>query len=257
MDIFLFIKKLRMALARPVRSSSTVLGAGVLGAAMVASPAVYAGAKGVVELYTSQGCSSCPPADKLAHKYAQDPDLVVLTLPVTYWDYLGWKDTFAKKAFTDRQYQYATLRGDRSVYTPQVVVNGGDHAIGSNAGEINPLLARESLPVEITIKSTGDYVDIDVAGRTIGKNGTLWLALVKKEGIVAIGRGENRNRTVTYTNIVREIRPLGEWNGDAMTVKLSKADIMVEEADGFAVLLQSKYKGYPSDILGAAMWNGS
>lgn len=229
-----------------------LVGTSVLGSAVIAAPAAHAGAKGVIELYTSQGCSSCPPADRLAHKYADDPDLVVLTLPITYWDYLGWKDTFAKKEFTDRQYSYAALRGDRSVYTPQVVVNGGDHAVGSNARQINALLSREQLPVEVNINFKNSELQIDVGGYEHRKKATIWLALFQSEGTVEIGRGENRNKKITYTNIVREMRPLANWHGKAMTLNLPKEDVMGEDFNGVAVLLQTKHNNFPAKILGSA-----
>lgn len=257
MSLLIVMKKLRLSFKSALKSSGALLGAGVLGASMVAAPSAFAGAKGVVELYTSQGCSSCPPADRLAREYSKNPDLVVLTLPVTYWDYLGWKDTFAKKSFTQRQYGYAALRGDRSVYTPQVVVNGYDHAVGSNPAKIKRLLSGDTLPVAVDISSTSDDVLINVAENSSQDAGTVWIALIKKQGTVAIGRGENRDREITYTNIVREMRPLGEWNGKKMDVKLSKSDIMSGEVDSFAVLLQTKRRGRPSNILGAAIWDGT
>ena len=257
MHLLTTMKNLLSPFFSAMKSSGILLSASALGVSMVASPAAIAGVKGVVELYTSQGCSSCPPADKLAHEYSKNPDLVVLTLPVTYWDYLGWKDTFAKKEFTNRQYSYAGLRGDRSVYTPQVVVNGYDHAVGSNARQINTLLSRQSLPVDVDIQSADENVIINVGGFSSYSVATVWVMLLKKEGTVAIGRGENRNRKITYTNIVREMRPLGEWNGDPMAVKLSKTDLMKGDVDSFAVLVQTKHKGQPSNILGAAIWDGT
>lgn len=242
---------------RFIGNNSTVLAGFLAFGLMAFGPSTqdaYAGAKGVIELYTSQGCSSCPPADKLAEEYSKDPDLVVLTLPVTYWDYLGWKDTFAQKAFTNRQYAYAAKRGDRSVYTPQVVVNGYDHAVGSNARAINKLLKQNVLPVSIDISPAGDDVEISVEQKSPISSATLWMALFKKSATVSIGRGENRNRTITYTNVVKEMRPLGRWSGDAMTFKFAKPDLMSEEVNGFAVILQTKSDRRPSKILGAAAW---
>lgn len=234
-------------------SSVGFLAVGLLGITSWTGSA-QAGAKGVIELYTSQGCSSCPPADKLAEKYAEDPDLVVLTLPVTYWDYLGWKDTFAQKKFTNRQYGYAALRGDRSVYTPQVVVNGYDHAVGSNERAINRLVDRGSLPVNIDINQTGGDIKIAVDGSSPLASGTVWMALLQRSGTVSIGRGENRNRKITYTNIVKEMRPLGKWTGDAMNMQFSKRDLMSGDINGFAVILQTKQQNLPAKILGAAAW---
>ncbi|MEM8838794.1 MAG: DUF1223 domain-containing protein [Pseudomonadota bacterium] len=228
---------------------STIVGFGIL-----FPPSAYAGSKGVVELYTSQGCSSCPPADRLAAQLAQDPELVVLTLPVTYWDYLGWKDTFAKKEFTNRQYAYAKLRGDRSVYTPQVVINGFDHTVGSDEKTIKKMLGSRNLPVDVTIAANADDLSIKVAGDSKGREAVVWLALFQSEGTVAIGRGENRNRTVTYTNIVREMRPLGKWTGKEMSVDLPKSEVMKDKITGVAVIVQTKKGKLPAHILGAASW---
>ena len=233
--------------------SVSIFAAGLLSLTSWADNA-QAGAKGVIELYTSQGCSSCPPADELAAVYAQDPDLVVLTMPVTYWDYLGWKDTFAQKKFTTRQYGYAALRGDRSVYTPQVVVNGYDHAVGSDERDINTLVDRGSLPVKIDISLTGADIKIDVEGKSPVSSGTVWMALLQQSGTVSIGRGENRNRKITYTNIVKEMRPLGKWKGEAMTLQFAKPDLMSDEINGLAVILQTKEQNLPAKILGAASW---
>lgn len=230
-----------------------MLAAGLLSLAPWADKA-HAGAKGVIELYTSQGCSSCPPADELAAEYAQDPNLVVLTLPVTYWDYLGWKDTHAQKEFTIRQYGYAALRGDRSVYTPQVVVNGYDHAVGSSERDINTLVNRGSLPVNIDISLTGADIKIEVEGKSPVSSGTVWMALLQQSGTVSIGRGENRNRKITYTNIVKEMRPLGKWEGEVMTLQFAKPDLMSGDINGLAVILQTKEQNLPAKILGAASW---
>ena len=98
--------------------------------------------KAVLELFTSQGCSSCPPADKLAEELAKDPKLVVISYPVDYWDYLGWKDTLARHEFTDRQRAYGAKRGDNQVYTPQVVVSGGSHVIGSERKTVETMIEK-------------------------------------------------------------------------------------------------------------------
>ncbi|MEP3630205.1 MAG: DUF1223 domain-containing protein [Hyphomicrobiales bacterium] len=233
--------------------SASIFAAGLFSLVSWADNA-QAGAKGVIELFTSQGCSSCPPADELAAEYAKDPDLVVLTLPVTYWDYLGWKDTFAKKEFTHRQYGYAALRGDQSVYTPQVVVNGSNHAVGSDPNGINKLVKRGSLPVDINIEQAGVDIKIDVEGKSPISTGTVWMALLQRSGTVAIGRGENRNTEITYTNIVKEMRPLGEWKGEAMTMKFAKPDLMTGDINGLAIILQTKQGKISSKILGAATW---
>lgn len=230
--------------------ASTMLGMSSLGLAS----SVGADTKGVIELYTSQGCSSCPPADKLAAEYAKDPNLLVLTLPVTYWDYLGWKDTFAKKEFTNRQYSYAALRGDRSVYTPQVVVNGSEHTVGSRKSAIDKLVKNDTLPVSVDLKASDNEIAVQLGASNSADEAVVWLVLFQQEGTVAIGRGENRNRTITYTNIVREMRPIGKWKGEEMTISLPKTDIMQDKMNGAAILVQTSHQGHPSKILGAASW---
>src|SRR5215475_9684275 len=108
----------------------------------IVTPAASGDPRAVIELFTSQGCSSCPPADKLMGEFVADPSLVTISLPIDYWDYLGWKDTLADPRHTARQRAYSAVRGDREVYTPQVVVNGSMHAIGSNKGAIEKAIAK-------------------------------------------------------------------------------------------------------------------
>ena len=119
----------------------------------------------VLELFTSQGCSSCPPADRLFAKLADDPQFIVLSLPVDYWDRLGWKDTFAKHAFTERQRAYASARGDGQVYTPQAVVNGSEHANGANRRAIDASAeTTPDLSVPVSAERTGDDIVVSVGG---------------------------------------------------------------------------------------------
>src|SRR5207237_4317300 len=119
-----------------------VLSLAVIASAMLTSAFASAEPRAVIELFTSQGCSSCPPADKLAGELARDPSLVVMSLPIDYWDYLGWKDTLALPGHTNRQRAYARTRGDREVYTPQVVVNGSVHVLGSDKSAIENAIVR-------------------------------------------------------------------------------------------------------------------
>src|SRR5439155_4921738 len=114
----------------------------VVASAMVVSAIASAEPRAVIELFTSQGCSSCPPADKLAGELARDPSLIVMSLPIDYWDYLGWKDTLALPGHTNRQRAYSRTRGDREGYTPQVVVNGSVHGRGSDKSAIENAIVR-------------------------------------------------------------------------------------------------------------------
>ncbi|PLX35491.1 MAG: DUF1223 domain-containing protein [Hyphomicrobiales bacterium] len=211
----------------------------------------------VLELFTSQGCSSCPPADALMGEFSKQPGLVALTYAVDYWDYLGWKDTLAKPAYSRRQRAYAVARADRNVYTPQVIINGITHAVGSRKSQIDSRIASTSkklrpihVPVQIT--ETGDKLTV-----TLGKapdaltdrQATLWLVLYQSSVEVKITRGENRGRKITYHNVVREMTPAGMWDGAMKTIDLSKSALSQSGYDGFALLLQQKTGGA---ILGAA-----
>ncbi len=243
-------------------AAALALGVGTVGAG--ATSALAAGPRAVIELFTSQGCSSCPPADRLLGELAQDPALIALSVPVDYWDYLGWKDTLALPADSTRQREYGDVRGDREVYTPQVVVNGMVHALGSNKDAIEDAIAkthRESDPlsVPVSVKVAGGVITVSVpAARENRRSGIVWLCPVTGKARVAIGRGENRGRTIVYHNVVRRWVKLGDWHGQAETfrVKLSAlpdARFSIADIDRAAVLLQSGSARRPGMILGAAM----
>lgn len=218
------------------------------------------GPKVVLELFTSQGCSSCPPADKLLSTYAHRDDVIALSFSVDIWDYLGWKDTLASHENTERQRDYARKFGDSQVYTPQMIVNGASHLVGSHAGTIDKAI-RESelaggLPVPVSIALSDDAVNIEVgaAGGPWPMRGTLWLVLFDKYRTVEIGRGENSGRTITYTNVVRKMQRLQMWKGKAISLSLPQAELYESGANGCAVLLQTDAQGgAPGTILGAAM----
>jgi hypothetical protein len=213
--------------------------------------------KGVVELFTSQGCSSCPPADAVIEDLAQQNRLAVLSLPVDYWDRLGWKDTYGSPAHSARQRAYASARGDRAVYTPQVVVNGIRHMNGADRDEIEDNLQRlqSSLSVAVGITRSNGALRVAVgaapAGATAaGRAATVVLMQYFARREVAIGRGENAQRRVAYTNIVRDISAVGEWTGDAQTFEIPAP--AADAADGAIVLLQTGTADAPGPIVGAA-----
>ena len=207
--------------------------------------------KVVIELYTSQGCSSCPPADKLVGKLAERDDVIALTFPVDYWDYLGWKDTLASPAYSARQRAYAKARGDGQVYTPQVVIDGSSHEVGSHASAIKRAISRsrdkqKNAHVEMTMHTQDDRLIITVGAAPEGtrvKPATIWLALVKKSQAVKITRGENRGRTITYHRVVRDMTPIGHWKGEEVSIKLPKHHLQNTDADGCTVLLQQDTAG--------------
>lgn len=209
----------------------------------------------VLELFTSQGCSSCPPADKLLGTLAKQDGTLALTMPVDYWDYLGWPDTLASKEHTKRQYKYAGARGDRSVYTPQIVVNGQAHAVGSQKRRIQQAMNTTApLPVHLTIEQKGRTITMTAKGKDgLNVGATMWLVTFSKEETVKIRRGENRGRTITYTNVVKSIQPLTMWKGKDVSVSLPVNDVMADGVTGCAILLQTDKTNNIGQIIGAAL----
>jgi hypothetical protein len=214
--------------------------------------------KAVVELFTSQGCSSCPNADALLGKMANRDDVIALSLPVDYWDYLGWKDTLASPKFSERQRAYARTRGDGAIYTPQAVVNGLVHVNGADEGVIQntiektgKTIATAYVPIRLTENKERLVVETGSALAGVpAKEATLWLAVIAANVTVPITRGENQGKTVTYNNVVRELMPIGMWNGKPMTVQLERHSFMRPGADRCAVFLQ---QGKAGPIVGAAL----
>jgi hypothetical protein len=216
--------------------------------------------RAVIELFTSQGCSSCPPADALLKTYADSRDVMALSLPVDYWDYIGWKDTLASPRNTERQRAYARHFGIGPVYTPQAVINGTAQATGSDQREIEAAIdetaaafAARRVPVQFWNRDGRIIIETGAApDGTEGKEATIWLALLQKSASVTVKRGENGGRSLTYHNVVRDMTPVGVWNGKPTTIRLAQASIMRPEFEDSIVLIQEANNG---PILGAA-WLG-
>jgi len=229
--------------------------------ACATAPVSYAGAepRAVIELFTSQGCSSCPPADKLLSQFTSDPSLIPLSLPIDYWDYLGWKDTLADPRNSARQRAYSRVRGDREVYTPQVVVNGTLHALGSDKEAIEAAIASSrksvltlSLPVAMRVDNGRLLVSVPGAGEG-HSSAEVWLYGLLKAATVAIGRGENRGKTITYHNVARHWVKLGTWTGKAETWSVPLQEFGDEGIDEAAVMVQGGTVDQPSAMYGAAV----
>ena len=238
-------------------------------AASAVAPAAQAGeTRAVIELFTSQGCSSCPPADKLLGELSKDPTLIVMSLPVDYWDYLGWKDTLALHGHTNRQRAYSTARGDRNVYTPQAVINGVVHVLGSDRVAIENAIAQTQqnarpLAMPVTLKIADEKVFVTVAAGSDSNTNSaeVWLCPITDSAPVDVGRGENSGRTLTYHNVVRRWVKLGDWSGKAETFSIPLSDLpgkryALDDIDRVAVVLQSgvaaKSGTLPGMMLGAA-----
>jgi hypothetical protein len=172
----------------------------------------------VVELYQSQGCSSCPPANAALNAVADQPGVIALSFAVTYWDRLGWKDIFGDKAYTQRQYDYAHALGNANVATPQIIINGKSAITGIKRGELAQSIASTK-PI-----SAGPSISIGKSDVTIGKgNGAANIWLVRYDPRihnVGIRSGENSGRTLPHKNIVKGLAKLGEWNGTEKSFKL-------------------------------------
>jgi hypothetical protein len=212
--------------------------------------------KGVVELFTSQGCNSCPPADAVLGALVSRGDLLALSYHVDYWNYLGWADTLASKQNTGRQYGYAATMSRSNVYTPQAVLNGRTDVNGADKNAIEAGLktlesAGQGLAVPVRASVNGKEMDISVGA---GKgSGDVVIAYFKRKQTVPITRGENSGKTITYLNSVTEVETVGMWKGDALQLKLPVSVMDMREYDGCAVLLQQTGpNGEPGPILGAA-----
>jgi hypothetical protein len=196
----------------------------------------------VVELFTSQGCSSCPPADAVLGELTRRADVLALSFHVTYWDRLGWPDTFGLEAGTARQDAYAQWLGQRRVYTPQMVIGGRLDVVGSARGRVQDgiQLIASNAPAGPELRVDGQTLTIG-AGRA--EPATIWLIGFDAAHDVPIARGENRGKTLRYHNVVREITKLGDWRGQPLKLELPVRRYAAEGRDGLAILLQRTNDG--------------
>jgi hypothetical protein len=202
----------------------------------------------VVELFTSQGCSSCPPADRLLEELAHRDDILPLSFHVTYWDRLGWPDTFGLDGSTERQESYADWLGLDRVYTPQMVIGGRIDVVGSARERVLEAieLLRSHAEAGPNLAVTGDRLAVGAGSRD---EATVWLIAFDDHHDVAIERGENRGRTLRYHHVVRDLTRLAKWHGEPMELMLPLARLAAEGRAGAAILLQRQSDGV---ILSAA-----
>jgi hypothetical protein len=220
----------------------------------VGAPAARAeGRPVVVELFTSEGCSSCPPADEVLSDLARSrPDVLPLAFHITYWDRLGWPDPFALKAATDRQRDYAVLLGSDSIYTPQMVVDGRADVVGSDRDGVLAALrhaaSTRQAPVALRLARAGGQITLDVGAGTLGAGtgaarASLLLVGYDTEHRTKVARGENAGSTLTESNVVRGLARVADWHGAAMTVSAA-----APAGERFAAILQAP----DGQVLGAA-----
>ena len=233
---------------------------GVCAIVAVIRPA-HADPRAVVELFTSQGCSSCPPADKIIGELAKDPSVIALSMPIDYWDYLGWKDTLADSRFSARQKAYSQMRGDREVYTPQVVVNGSTQVIGSD---------RAGIEGAINDTRQGRWRDVgagddDVVGQADQRLGGGAAKCRRRRRTAKSGSARSRRRCrsrsgaariaaseVTYYNVVRNLLKVGDWNGSSGSWTVPLENISRDGVDAAVVYVQDGNRDKPGAMLGAA-----
>jgi hypothetical protein len=199
----------------------------------------------VVELFTSQGCSSCPPANASLAAISNRPDVLALSFGVTYWDYLGWKDTFAKPEFTQRQVSYERGLGHDGPFTPQIVVNGSTDTVGNRLGDVEHLVAESRLSgPQISVAGT----TVSIGAVSSSESADVWLVRYEPRTInISVARGENEGVTLPHRNVVRELTRLGSWSGRAASFAIPAAQsglataILVQKPHGGAIL--AAYKG--------------
>jgi hypothetical protein len=200
----------------------------------------------VIELFTSQGCSDCPAADRVVGELAKRKDVIALSLPVTYWDMLGWKDTFATAANTQRQKSYAKAMNRSGIFTPQMIVDGAFDVVGNQHDRVMAAVASRAAnlaaetPVHMTVGTSSGRLEIaiDPSHAKIKPMATIWVMRTLSQVSVNVQEGENKNRKLNYTNVVRDLQRAGEWNGDAMKIDLPLTAGKTAQ-DGVAVILQS------------------
>jgi hypothetical protein len=285
-----------------LRRTLPILLAAAVACGATGATGASAGRPIVVELYTSQGCSSCPPADALLGRLAQRPGVIAITLPITYWDMLGWKDTLATEANTRRQKAYAAAMGHGGVYTPQIVIDGVTDVVGSRAGNVEAAIAQRramlgqamaiasaradavratadaakaesaagfvgaSLPVappappaapawaadpqvNVAVTQSPQEMLIDIGAAPGAHNATVWMFHLRASVAVNIPAGENQGHTITYHNVVGDVKAVGVYKGHALTLTLPRAAMAGLPHDGVAVIVQQGGYGH---VIGAA-----
>jgi len=216
----------------------------------------------VVELFTSQGCSSCPPADDVLAGFSRQADILALSYSVDFWDYLGWKDTFAQPDCVIRQRKYNVSLGKSGIYTPQMIIQGARDLVGSRQRIAKRVVARmradmtaqQPATPDIIFTLSGNMIDLRIGPRRTGSDirATIWVIGYDYEKTVTITGGELKGQIRKYHNVVQAIKRIGSWRGEDIRLTLSRQDIGERDYDGYALLLQTRETG---PIIAAAKLN--
>jgi hypothetical protein len=209
--------------------------------------------KAVLELFTSQGCSSCPPADALLRTMQARPDVITLAYHVDYWDYIGWADTFGAKANTDRQRQYASAWNTSNIYTPELVINGMKDVVGSRQHEVEGAVSTASLAIPVALTTDSDMLDVSIDGKAGEAESGVWLVTFIDKVDVQVERGENAGKKISYSQVVTGRHILGMWDPvSGAHLKLPLDQVLTDRSNGAVILVQGEKNGLPGPIMGAA-----
>ncbi len=236
-------------LLRPVLAGLAL----VTGISTAAALEIRTGPSAVIELFTSQGCSSCPPADALLTQLGTRGDVVALAYHVDYWDYIGWEDTFALPGNGQLQRAYAQAWGKGRIYTPQMVINGQRGIAGTYSSEIRALVRSTTLPLDLQVREFNDgTLTLSMEGSPRHQDAVVWLVTFKGSAEVTIDRGENSGHTMAYSHIVTSRQAIGMWtSSDGLDMRIPLEEALGPENDGAAILVQEKHGELPGPILGA------
>lgn len=224
-------------------------------AMLLSGPALAGGGRVVVELFTSQGCSSCPPADRLLGELAARDDVIALSFHVDYWNYLGWADPFSSAAATERQRAYRAALGLRYVYTPQMVIGGARQEVGSHSDKvlraIDQARSDPRIPVDVARPHAATAIVTIGEGPAPARPAAVWLFAFDRQHSTTIRRGENEGVTLTNSHVVRAARRIGTWSGQRTRIELPLSMMGIDGQDGCAIIVQPDGGGR---IHGAAMF---
>ncbi|MCK5426013.1 MAG: DUF1223 domain-containing protein [Emcibacter sp.] len=204
-----------------------------------------------MELFTSQGCNLCPPADDILTEFSKQENILALSYSVDYWNYLGWEDTLARPECTLRQKKYNITLGKNGIYTPQMIIQGDHDVIGSRQDLIDKMVedvrqtTRDYQPtgLDITFDLTGGMIDLRISGNENETSATIWIVGYDFEKTVNIKRGELSGQVRKYHNVVQAIKRIGRWTGEDVKLTLSRKDIGDVNYDAYALLLQAHETG--------------
>ncbi len=216
---------------------------------------IKTGPRAVVELFTSQGCSACPPADAIFLELTDRSDILALSYHVDYWDYIGWVDTFGTPENSEFQRSYAKSLGNARIYTPQMVINGSMDVVGSRRNDIEKGIREASLPVFVDLSYEDGLLDVRIPATSTGREAVVYLVTFRGRAEVEITRGENRGKYITYAQIVTSRQIIGMWDPQkGAQLTLPMYELLDEENDGVAILVQQQSEGNPGTILGASLF---